>query len=138
MPTISVMSTKWSGMACSQFATRAAFRLSALCHHQTPALVTHCPPRPPSAVLATEDGEDGSAATVIVPPEEVRKRFKRIKPLKEISVAQRGESKTPKAPARDVYRSSGLDVLNIVRRISEGRATRVSNISGKSLPHIGY
>jgi hypothetical protein len=76
--------------------------------------------------------------TVIVPPAEVRKRFKRIKPLKEISVTQRGESKTPKAPARDVYRSSGLDVLNIVRRISEGRATRVPNISGKSLPHIGY
>jgi hypothetical protein len=39
--------------------------------------------------------------------------------LKDISVTQRGESKTPKAPARDGYRSSGLDVLNIVRRLVE-------------------
>jgi hypothetical protein len=27
---------------------------------------------------------------------EVREKFRRVKPLKEISVAQRGESKTPK------------------------------------------
>jgi len=48
-----------------------------------------------------------SAATVIVPPEEVREKFKRVKPLKEISVKERGWT---------------LDVLNVVRRIS-GRSS---------------
>ena len=54
----------------------------------------------------TSLGEDGksqsrltSAATIIVPPEEVRERFRRIKPLKGISITQRGWT---------------LDVLNIV------------------------
>jgi hypothetical protein len=47
-----------------------------------------------------------SAATIIVPPEEVREKFKHVKPLKEISVAQRGWT---------------LDVLNIVRRLVDSR-----------------
>jgi hypothetical protein len=41
----------------------------------------------------------------------VREKFKRSKPLKEIGVTHRGESKTPKTLARDIYRSSELDVL---------------------------
>jgi hypothetical protein len=55
-----------------------------------------------------------SAATIIVPPEEVRAQYKRVKPLKNISVTQRGWT---------------LDVLNIVRRLvnSEGRAPRDPN-----------
>ena len=40
-----------------------------------------------------------AAATIIVPPEEVRAKYKRVKPLKDISVAQRGWT---------------LDVLNVV------------------------
>ena len=47
-----------------------------------------------------------SAATTIVPAEEVREKFKRVKPLKELSVKQRGWT---------------LDVLNIVRRVVEER-----------------
>ena len=47
-----------------------------------------------------------SAATIIVPPAEVREKFRRIKPLKDISVKQRGCT---------------LDVLNIVRRLIEER-----------------
>ncbi len=39
-----------------------------------------------------------------MPPEEVREKFKRIKPLKDISVTQRGWT---------------LDVLNIVRRLGK-------------------
>jgi hypothetical protein len=39
---------------------------------------------------------------IIVPPSEVREKFKRVKPLKDISVKQRGWT---------------LDVLNIVRKI---------------------
>jgi hypothetical protein len=47
----------------------------------------------------------------------VRERFRRVKPLKDISVAQRGWT---------------LDVLSIVRRlVSEGRALRDPNISDK-------
>ncbi|HTV40220.1 MAG TPA: DpnI domain-containing protein [Candidatus Sulfotelmatobacter sp.] len=42
----------------------------------------------------------------ITPPEEVREKFRRIKPLKELSITQRGWT---------------LDVLNIVRRISDRR-----------------
>ena len=56
--------------------------------------------------------------TIIVSPEEVRERFKRVKPLKDISVTQRGWT---------------LDVLNAIRRlVSEGRAPRDPNISNKS------
>lgn len=45
-------------------------------------------------------------ATIIIPPEEVRDKFKRVKPLKDIPVTQRGWT---------------LDVLNIVRRLVESR-----------------
>jgi hypothetical protein len=44
--------------------------------------------------------------TVIVPPEEVRARYTRLKPIREIKTAQRGWT---------------LDVLNIVRRLVESR-----------------
>jgi hypothetical protein len=52
-----------------------------------------------------QDGDRRDACptqTVIATPEEVREKFKRVKPLKEISVTQRGWT---------------LDVLNIVRRL---------------------
>ena len=57
--------------------------------------------------------------TVIVPPEEVRARYTRLKPIREIKTTQRGWT---------------LDVLNIVRRLvnSEGRAPRDPNFSGQS------
>src|SRR5208283_3715149 len=49
----------------------------------------------------------------IVPETEVREKFKRVKPLKDIPIQMRGWT---------------LDVLNIVRRlVSEGRASRVPN-----------
>jgi hypothetical protein len=52
----------------------------------------------------------------IAPAAEVREKFRRVKPLKDIAIAQRGWT---------------LDVLNIVRRlVSEGRAPRDPN-SGK-------
>jgi type II restriction enzyme len=52
-------------------------------------------------------GADACATnTVITSPEEVRAQFKRVKPLKDISVTQRGWT---------------LDVLNIVRRLVESR-----------------
>jgi type II restriction enzyme len=47
-----------------------------------------------------------SAATTIVPPSEVRAQFRKVKPLKELSVKERGWT---------------LDVLNLVRRIVEER-----------------
>jgi hypothetical protein len=72
--------------------------------------------------LSLPTGRRDACATFIVPPEEVCEKFKRVKPLKEISVTQRGWT---------------LDVLNIVRRISEGRATRVPNISGQSGTQLG-
>jgi len=37
-----------------------------------------------TSTLRSIAAEDGSAATVIVPQEEVREKFKRVKPLKEI------------------------------------------------------
>ena len=45
-----------------------------------------------------------SAATIIIPPEEVREKFLRVKPLSEISVTQRGWT---------------LDVLNAIRRLGK-------------------
>jgi type II restriction enzyme len=59
-------------------------------------------------------GADACATnTVITLPEEVREKFRRVKPLKDISVTQRGWT---------------LDVLNIVRRlVSDGRAPRDPN-----------
>jgi hypothetical protein len=47
-----------------------------------------------------------SAVTTIVPPSEVRAQFRKVKPLKELSVKERGWT---------------LDVLNLVRRIVEER-----------------
>ena len=48
----------------------------------------------------------------------MREKFKRVKPLKDISVTQRGWT---------------LDVLNAIRRlVSEGRAPRDPNFSGQS------
>jgi type II restriction enzyme len=47
-------------------------------------------------------------ATFIIPPEKVREQFKRVKPFKNLSVAQRGWT---------------LDVLNIVRRLGKSEFT---------------
>jgi type II restriction enzyme len=62
-----------------------------------------------------------SAATIIVPPEEVRAKYKRVKPLENISVTQRGWT---------------LDVLNIVRRLCEVGTARcaVRAPSGRKIP----
>jgi len=49
-----------------------------------------------------------ACATLIIPPEEVREKFRRVKPLKDISVTQRGWT---------------LDVLNIVRRLGKTEFT---------------
>jgi hypothetical protein len=57
-----------------------------------------------------------SSPTIIVSPEEVREKFKRVKPLKDISVTQRGWT---------------LDVLNIVRRITEEKHASVLDCGGK-------
>jgi hypothetical protein len=48
------------------------------------------------------------AATIIVPLEEVREKFKRVKPLKDIAVTQRGWT---------------LDVLNAIRRLGKTEFT---------------
>jgi len=56
-----------------------------------------------------------SAATIIVLPEEVRERFKRVKPLGEIKAKERGWT---------------LDVLNLVRRISEAKRAEVLESGG--------
>jgi type II restriction enzyme len=47
-----------------------------------------------------------SSPTFIIPPSEVREKFKKVKPLKELSVKERDWT---------------LDVLNIVRRVVESR-----------------
>jgi type II restriction enzyme len=49
---------------------------------------------------------------IIVPPEEVREKFKRVKPLSEISVKQRGWT---------------LDVLNAIRRLGKTDLSRLGN-----------
>jgi len=54
--------------------------------------------KPPDPLPALR-GEGNVFRTVIVPPEEVREKFKKVKPLKDISVTQRGWT---------------LDVLNVV------------------------
>ena len=65
---------------------------------------------PPDArIAAVKNGE-------VVPEDEVRKKFKRVKPLKDISIAERGWT---------------LDVLNLVRRISLTRP------AGHPLPSDG-
>ena len=94
----------------------------------------------PAASLNLPIGRRDACATFIVPPEEVRERFRRVKPLKEIPVTQ--SRKRPLAMSIGV-RDWTLDVLNVVRRLvsvsallrrdeSEGRAPRVPNISGQS------
>lgn len=55
-------------------------------------------------IISTPRNAD-SSATVTASPEEVREKFRRIKPLKELGVTQRGWT---------------LDVLNIVRRLKTG------------------
>ena len=67
-------------------------------------------------------GRRDACPTLIATPSEVLEKFKRVKPLKELSVMERGWT---------------LDVLNIVRRISEGRVIRVPNISEKSGTQLG-
>ena len=62
---------------------------------------------PDSDLRDKEDGDRQDACpTVIVPPEEVREKFKRVKPLGEIKAKERGWT---------------LDVLNIVRRLVDSR-----------------
>jgi hypothetical protein len=58
--------------------------------------------------LPVSRGEENVFLTVIIPPEEVREKFKRVKPLKDVSVKQHGWT---------------LDVLNIVRSISKSEFT---------------
>ncbi len=58
-----------------------------------------------------------ACATVIIPPEEVREKFKRVKPLKEISVQQRGWT---------------LDVLSAIRRLVEERGSAIRNRWGEA------
>ena len=62
------------------------------------------PARSPSRESRESQSRLTSAATIIVPPEEVREKFRRVKPLTDISVTQRGWT---------------LDVLNVVRRLCE-------------------
>ena len=57
------------------------------------------------------DADACATNTVITSPEEVRAQFKRVKPLKDISVTQRGWT---------------LDVLNIVRRLCDRSSGRES------------
>jgi type II restriction enzyme len=91
-------------------AARPTFRLPALRHHQKK-------PLSPTARRAGWIGcnfalnripADARIAVVtekeIIPETEVREKFKRIKPLKEISVTQRGWT---------------LDVLNAIRRLGK-------------------
>jgi type II restriction enzyme len=58
----------------------------------------------PNPLPAQSRGEGNVFRTIIVPPEEVRAQFKRVKPLKDISVTQRGWT---------------LDVLNGVRSLGK-------------------
>ncbi len=62
-----------------------------------------------------------SAATIIVPPAEVREKFQRIKPLKDLSVKQRGWT---------------LDVLNIVRRVVGTTSTSSQTKIGDAVERI--
>ncbi len=62
----------------------------------------------PAASLNLSAGRRDACATVIAPPEEVRARYTRLKPIREIKTAQRGWT---------------LDVLNIVRRLGKPEFT---------------
>ncbi len=59
--------------------------------------------------MSDEPAGSKACPTIIIPPEKVREKFRRVKPLKEISVKERGWT---------------LDVLNIVRRISDRSSER--------------
>jgi type II restriction enzyme len=106
-----------------KFAAGAAFRFS-------PSAIIKRPPLSPTARRAGWVGCNFAlnripadaripivTESTVLSASEVRERFKRVKPLKDIPITQRGWT---------------LDVLNVVRRISEGRAPRDPNISGQS------
>jgi type II restriction enzyme len=84
---------------------------------------TTSPPRrtgvaPVSDLKKSEYGDRQDACpTVIVPPEEVRARFKRVIPLKDIGIKERGWT---------------LDVLNIVRRLYDARPLECGDTSPPS------
>ena len=69
----------------------------------------------PAASVNLSAGRRDACATVIAPPEEVRERFKRVKPLGEIKAKERGWT---------------LDVLNIVRRLVEEKRASALECSG--------
>jgi type II restriction enzyme len=76
-------------------------------------LVTTIGPQSSAAVPAASrpdlsPGRRDACATVIATPEEVREKFKRVKPLKDIAVTQRGWT---------------LDVLNAIRRLGKTEFT---------------
>jgi type II restriction enzyme len=76
-------------------------------------LVTTLGPQSSAAVPAASrpqvsPGRRDACATLIAAPKEVREKFQRVKPLKDISVKQRGWT---------------LDVLNIVRRLGKPEFT---------------
>ena len=81
-------------------------------------VITRSSGREPAPSPSRESRESQSrlttAATIIVPPEEVRAQYKRVKPLKDISVTQRGWT---------------LDVLNVVRRLLEERGVHAASSS---------
>ena len=72
-----------------------------------------------SSIAASEDGR--SPVTFIVPAAEVRAQFQRVKPLKDISIKERGWT---------------LDVLNLVRRVCNGRdaSPRRPRTAGPAVP----
>ena len=79
---------------------------------------------PPAPASNSSEGRRDACATlsrgervVIALPAEVREKFKRVKPLSEISVKQRGWT---------------LDVLNIVRRITEAKRQRAGAVQDAS------
>ena len=78
-----------------------------------PIITTRSSGRESAPIASGESRESQSrltsAATIIVPPEEIRVKYKRVKPLKDISATQRGWT---------------LDVLNIVRRLVEEKRQR--------------
>jgi hypothetical protein len=88
-----------------------------------PIVITRSSGREPAPSPSRESRESQSrltsAATIIVPPEEVRAKYKRVKPLKDISVTQRGWT---------------LDVLNIVRRLCDRSSPAMRDESAHSIP----
>ncbi|HEX4350615.1 MAG TPA: hypothetical protein VH251_09510, partial [Verrucomicrobiae bacterium] len=70
--------------------------------HKPRASVLECGGPPPLFPVGRGGRKD--VRTLIVPPEEVRKKFQRLKPLKELSIQDRGWT---------------LDVLNIVHRLGK-------------------